>query len=172
MPAKFAKRGGFLGRADDVGEKHRGKHAVDRDGRKRAGQKLLDRIGDVVGIVADEGDMVDPWELEIAGAWNMRGENQPPSTLTFLSSVRWRTRVGTRIVETMSLMSIRRFMRAKAAAPAGLLDTRSFLPHQRLTVLGVQGMTVTEINGFCRQKGHTEIIAAPVRRELCAEGQD
>ena len=26
-----------------------------------------------------------------------------------------------------------------------------------LTVLGVQGMTVTEINGFGRQKGHTEI---------------
>jgi len=26
-----------------------------------------------------------------------------------------------------------------------------------LTVLGVEGMTVTEINGFGRQKGHTEI---------------
>ena len=50
-----AERGGFLGRADDVGEEHGGKHAVDRDGRTRAGQKLLDRIGDIVGIVADEG---------------------------------------------------------------------------------------------------------------------
>ena len=69
-----ADRGGFLGRADDVGEEHRGKHAVDRDGRTRAGQKLLDRIGDVAGIVADEGEMVDPRELEIARAWNMRGE--------------------------------------------------------------------------------------------------
>jgi len=26
-----------------------------------------------------------------------------------------------------------------------------------LTALGVQGMTVTEVNGFGRQKGHTEI---------------
>ena len=26
-----------------------------------------------------------------------------------------------------------------------------------LTVLGVQGMTVTEVKGFGRQKGHTEI---------------
>src|SRR3981081_2024627 len=26
-----------------------------------------------------------------------------------------------------------------------------------LTALGVQGMTVTEVKGFCRQKGHTEI---------------
>ena len=60
-----------------------------------------------------------------------------PSALTTLSSVRLMTRVGTRIVEMMSLMSIRWFIRAYAAAPAGLLDTRSFLPHQRLNAESV-----------------------------------
>ena len=30
-----------------------------------------------------------------------------------------------------------------------------------LTALGVQGMTVTPVKGFGRQKGHTEIIVAP-----------
>ena len=38
-----AERGGFLGRADDVGEENRGEHAVDCDGGTRAGQKLLYR---------------------------------------------------------------------------------------------------------------------------------
>ena len=93
-PAMVADRGGFLGRADDVGEEHRGKHAVDRDGRTRAGQKLLDRIGDVAGIVADYGVMVDPRELEIAIEWICVARKRPPSTLTFLSSVRWMTGVS------------------------------------------------------------------------------
>ena len=29
--------------------------------------------------------------------------------------------------------------------------------HEALTALGVQGMTVTEVKGYGRQKGHTEI---------------
>jgi hypothetical protein len=61
-----SKCGGFLGRADDVGEEHRGKHAVDRNGRTGAGQELLYRIGDIAGIVPDEGKVVDPWKFEIA----------------------------------------------------------------------------------------------------------
>jgi hypothetical protein len=36
-PAMIAERGGFLGRADDVGKEHCGKHAVDCDWRPRAG---------------------------------------------------------------------------------------------------------------------------------------
>jgi hypothetical protein len=50
-PAMIAERGGFLGRADDVGKERRGKHAIDCDGWTRAGQKLLNGIGDVAGIV-------------------------------------------------------------------------------------------------------------------------
>ena len=50
-PAMIAECCGFLGRANDAGKEHRGKHAVDCDGWTRAGQKLLDGIGDVAGIV-------------------------------------------------------------------------------------------------------------------------
>ena len=28
---------------------------------------------------------------------------------------------------------------------------------EALSAIGVQGITVTEVNGFCRQKGHTEL---------------
>ena len=32
---------------------------------------------------------------------------------------------------------------------------------EALSAIGVQGITVTEVKGFGRQKGHTELIAAP-----------
>ena len=54
-PAAVAERGGLLGRADDVGKENRGEYPVDSDRRPRAGQKLFNRIGDLIGIVADPG---------------------------------------------------------------------------------------------------------------------
>ena len=36
---------------------------------------------------------------------------------------------------------------------------------QALTGIGVHGMTVTEVKGYGRQKGHTEIRLAPDRHE-------
>ena len=76
--------------------------------------------------------MVDPRELEIAGAWNMRGEEPAAldADVPVIRPVDDEGRDADR--RQMSLMSIKRFMRAYAAAPAGLLDSRSFLPHQRL----------------------------------------
>ena len=42
-----------------------------------------------------------------------------------------------------------------------------------LTALGVQGMTVTEVKGFGRQKGtHGDLSRRRVRNQLSAEGQD
>ena len=41
-----------------------------------------------------------------------------------------------------------------------------------LTKIGVQGLTVTEVKGYGRQKGHTEIYrGAGIRGELPAEDQ-
>ena len=49
-----AGQSALLGRADDVGKEDGRKHPVDRDWRPRASQKLLDRIRNLVGVVADE----------------------------------------------------------------------------------------------------------------------
>ena len=51
----IAECSSLLGRADDIGKENRGKHPVDRRRRPRASQKLLDRIDDLQGVVADEG---------------------------------------------------------------------------------------------------------------------
>ena len=74
VPAMITQPGGFLGRADDVRKEHRGKHAIYHDWRPRTGQKLLDRIGDVAGIVADKGKVVYSRKLDIAGVGNTLGE--------------------------------------------------------------------------------------------------
>jgi hypothetical protein len=73
-PAAVAEHGGFFGRADDVCKEYRGEHPVDRDRRPCPGQKLLDRIGDLVGVVADEGNVVGSWKFEIACSGNVLGE--------------------------------------------------------------------------------------------------
>jgi nitrogen regulatory protein P-II 2 len=39
---------------------------------------------------------------------------------------------------------------------------------QALTAIGVHGMTVTEVKGYGRQKGHTEIYRGAEYRELPA----
>ena len=42
-----------------------------------------------------------------------------------------------------------------------------------LTAVGVHGLTVTEVKGYGRQKGHTEIYRGDrIRRELPAQDQD
>ena len=48
---------------------------------------------------------------------------------------------------------------AAGAAGAGTLRTRSpsFRKPAPLTTIGVHGLTVTEVKGYGRQKGHTEI---------------
>ena len=44
---------------------------------------------------------------------------------------------------------------------------------EALTAIGVQGITVTEVKGFGRQKGHTELYrGAEYVVELPAQGQD
>ena len=42
---------------------------------------------------------------------------------------------------------------------------------EALAEIGVQGMTVTEVKGFGRQKGHTELYRG-VRRGLSAQDED
>jgi nitrogen regulatory protein P-II 2 len=41
-----------------------------------------------------------------------------------------------------------------------------------LTALGVQGLTVTEVKGYGRQKGHTRSTAGRIRGELFAQAED
>jgi len=44
---------------------------------------------------------------------------------------------------------------------------------QALSDMGIQGMTVTEVKGFGRQKGHTELYrGAEYVVDFSAEGQD
>jgi nitrogen regulatory protein PII len=45
---------------------------------------------------------------------------------------------------------------------------------EALSAIGIQGLTVTEVKGFGRQKGHTEraLSRRRVRRRLPAQGQD
>ena len=74
MPTAIAERGGFLGRADDVGKENGSEHPVDLDWRPRTGQKLLDGIGDLHGIVADEWYVIFSRKLDIARAGNVLGE--------------------------------------------------------------------------------------------------
>jgi hypothetical protein len=54
-PTVVAERGGFFGRADDVGKQHCSEHAINGDRRPRARQEFLNRIGNLVSIVSDEG---------------------------------------------------------------------------------------------------------------------
>jgi len=42
---------------------------------------------------------------------------------------------------------------------------------RRADEIGVTGMTVTEVKGFGRQKGHTEIIAQRIHRGFSAQGE-
>ena len=49
-PAMVAERGGFLGRADDVGEEHGGEDAVGLRRRARPGQERLDLVGELVDV--------------------------------------------------------------------------------------------------------------------------
>ncbi len=74
VPPAVAKRGGLLCRANDVSKENRGEHPVDRDRRPRTGQKLLDGIGDLHSIVADERYVVFSRKLDIARAGNVLGE--------------------------------------------------------------------------------------------------
>jgi hypothetical protein len=73
-PATVAERGSFFSRADYVCKEYRGEHPIDPDSRSRAGQKLLDCIGNLFDVVADPGWMVSSWKLDIARAWNVLGE--------------------------------------------------------------------------------------------------
>ena len=43
---------------------------------------------------------------------------------------------------------------------------------EALAEVGVTGLTVTEVKGFGRQKGHTELYAAPNMSWTSFEGQD
>src|SRR6516162_11185420 len=58
---------------------------------------------------------------------------------------RWSSYTSTKEVATMKLISA-------VIKPFKLEDVR-----QALAEAGVQGMTVTEVKGFGRQKGHTEL---------------
>ena len=73
MPAAIAKRGSFLGRANDVSKQNGGENPVHRDWRPRTGQKLLDGISDLHGVVADEWYVVFSRKLDIARAGNVLG---------------------------------------------------------------------------------------------------
>ena len=131
MLAAVAKRGSFLGRANDVSKQNGGENSVHRDWRPRTGQKLLDGISDLHGVVADEWYVVFSRKLDIARAGNVLGQITSPSTLMVTSSVRWMTSVGTRIVGKISAISIWLFMRMRAEAAAGLAPSRSNRFHQR-----------------------------------------
>jgi hypothetical protein len=72
-PSAVAKHNSFLCRANDVSKQNRGKNPVDRDRRTRPGQKLLDSVGNLSGVVSDEGYMIFSWKLDIAGARNVLG---------------------------------------------------------------------------------------------------
>jgi nitrogen regulatory protein PII len=78
------------------------------------------------------------------------GENSPDNAR---AGVQWSVRVGV-IASTRCLAQGVRLMKLIAAIikPFKLEDVRA-----ALSELGVQGMTVTEVKGFGRQKGHTEI---------------
>jgi hypothetical protein len=77
-PAMIAERSRFLGRADNVSKKHRGNHAVDCNWWPHAGQKLLDCVGNVAGVVADKRKVVDSGKL--AGPREYAGQEivRPP----------------------------------------------------------------------------------------------
>jgi hypothetical protein len=72
-PAAIAKRGSFLSRANDVSKENSGENPVHRDWRTRAGQKLLDRIGNLSSVVANERYVIFSWKLDIACARNVLG---------------------------------------------------------------------------------------------------
>ena len=74
MPAAIAKRGSFLGRANDVSKQNGGENPVHRDWRPRTGQKLLDGISDLHGIVADEWYVIFSRKFDIARAGNVLGQ--------------------------------------------------------------------------------------------------
>ena len=105
-PAPVAKRGSFLRRADNIGKENGGEHPINWNGSARTGQELLNGIGDLAGAFADKRNMIGPRKLDVAGAGNVPGKIGPPSTLIVVSSVRWITSVGTRIVGTIALISI------------------------------------------------------------------
>ena len=74
LTAAIAKRGSFLGRANDVSKQNGGENPVHRDWRLRTGQKLLDGISDLHGVVADEWYVVFSRKLDIARAGNVLGQ--------------------------------------------------------------------------------------------------
>jgi hypothetical protein len=57
-PAAITESGRFLGRADNVSEKNGGKHPVGSDRRFRAGQKLLNCIGNLCRVLARLGSAI------------------------------------------------------------------------------------------------------------------
>jgi hypothetical protein len=130
-PTAITENGRFLGRADNVSEENGGKHPVSSDRRFRAGQKLLDCIGDLCRVLADEGDMVGSREFDIVRSGNVLGQITPPSTLIVTSSVRWTAKVGTRMVGRILRTSIWLFIRMSDLAAEGLAPSRSNRPHQR-----------------------------------------
>ena len=65
-PAVITERSSLLSRRDNVGKENGSEGAVDFDRCSRTGQKLLDGISDLHGIVADERYVVFCRKLDIA----------------------------------------------------------------------------------------------------------
>ena len=125
-PAAVAELDGPLGRADDVGEEDGGQHAVGLRHRPRAGQELLDLVGELVDVRRrrSSGRRREARRTSRPGSWTAR--YRPSATLTSWSPVRWRTSVGTWIVGRTSRTSMYEFMRRRAAAAPGLAARRRY----------------------------------------------